>query len=399
MIIEIILALLLGILAGTFTGLMPGIHINLISAFLVASLSYFSSTPLIALAVFIASMSITHTFLDFIPSIFLGAPNEDTFLSILPGHEMLLQGQGFKAVFLSLIGSLTAIPIILIFTPLFILFLPPLYLSLKFLIPFILIFISIYLILREQDFFLSAAVFILSGFLGLITFNLPIEEPLLPLLTGLFGTSAIILSIKNENKIQKQKVQTIKESLPSKKEYLKASLASLFAPLFSFLPGIGSGHAATLASEIVPQEKSGFLILTGSINTIIMALSFITIYSIGKARSGTAAAVQEILKNITLQDILIILAAIVVSALLAFFLGIKISRLFALYLNKINYKLLNIFVIAILIIINIIFTNYLGLIVLITSTALGIFCITSNARRINLMGALIIPAVVYYLMN
>src|SRR3990172_8135655 len=121
--IELIIALIVGLLAGTITGLTPGIHINLVAAFLTSSIGYFAGIPLIALVVFIVSMSITHTFIDFIPSIYLGAPEEDTFLSVLPGHELLKEGKGYEASVLTLYGSIIAIPIILIFIPIFIFFL------------------------------------------------------------------------------------------------------------------------------------------------------------------------------------------------------------------------------------------------------------------------------------
>ena len=102
MIIEIILASVIGILCGVFTGLMPGIHINLVASFLILSLNKFDFLPALSLTAFIVSMSITHTFLDFIPAIFLGAPEEDTFLSILPGHELVQEGKGYVAVILTL---------------------------------------------------------------------------------------------------------------------------------------------------------------------------------------------------------------------------------------------------------------------------------------------------------
>ncbi|MCH7770430.1 MAG: tripartite tricarboxylate transporter permease [Bacteroidetes bacterium] len=97
MLIEILLALIVGILTGTTTGLIPGIHINLIGVFIVSlSASLFLSINPIYLAVFIVSMAITHTFVDFIPSIFLGCPDTDTELSVLPGHELLKKGQGYE---------------------------------------------------------------------------------------------------------------------------------------------------------------------------------------------------------------------------------------------------------------------------------------------------------------
>ena len=107
MIIEFILALLLGILAGTISGITPGIHINLIAIFLISVSNFFLSyTSPMVLVIFIVAMSICHSFLDFIPSIFLGAPEDGTELSVLPGPEMLKKVQGFQAVHLASVGCL-----------------------------------------------------------------------------------------------------------------------------------------------------------------------------------------------------------------------------------------------------------------------------------------------------
>lgn len=402
MIIEILLALIIGIISGTFTGLSPGIHINLIASILLASLSlpFISSIPPLALAVFIVSMSITHTFIDFIPSIYLGAPDEDSFLTILPGHEMMKQGLAHSAFVITLYGSLLALPIILIYTPIFIKFLPFIYTVTKSIMPYLLIFISFYLIFREEKILSSLIIFLLAGLLGMLTFQLPVEEPLLPLLSGLFGLSSLVLSLKSSTKINQQTILPLRLITLSKSEFLKSSFASLFiVPFFSFLPGIGSGHATVISSEFLNLERKSFLMLSGAVNTIIMGLSFITVYTIGKSRTGSAAAVDDLLKTITINDIYIILATIIISSILAFILGIQLSKLASRLINKVNYKYLTLLIITILLIINIFLSNWIGLIILITSSALGIFAVTSNSRRINLMAALIVPAIVYYLTN
>ena len=398
MIFEIILALLIGIIAGTFTGLAPGIHINLISVILVSAIDKFQSIPLIALASFIVAMSITHTFIDFIPSIFLGAPEEDSFLSLLPGHQLLMEGRGFEAFILTLYGSIFAIFVILLFTPIFIYTLPLLYTALKTILPFLLIFLSLYIVLTDDNISISLIVFAFAGFLGILTFNLPVKEPLLPLLSGLFGLSGLIISLRNKTLPKKQKVLPLRDIKLSKSQFLKSAFASaIFAPLCSFLPGIGSGHAATFGSEFIQQDKRGFLFMLGAVNTIIMGLSYVTVYLIGKSRTGTAAAVKDILKEISKSDLITIILVIVSAGIISFFLAIFLGRFFAKFLNKINYKYLTFAVMIILLIVNIIFTNWLGIIVLITSAALGLFTIHSNSRRINLMAVLIIPAIIYYL--
>lgn len=398
MFIQLVLALILGVLAGTITGLSPGIHINLIASTLMAYLGSFSSVPLIALAVFIVSMSIAHTFLDFIPSIFLGAPEEDSFLSVLPGHKMLQEGRGHEAFVVATYGSLSALVFILLFTPLYIYFLPGIFETAKTVIPFILIFISLYLIFREENFVLSLVIFVMSGFVGFLAFNLPAKEPLMPLLSGLFGVSALVISLKTKSKIPKQQIAPLTQTKIPKGEFLKSLAAILISsPFCAFLPGIGSGHAATIGSEIIPQNTKGFLFLVGATNTMIMGLSFVTLYAINKARSGSAAALSEIFEKITLHDLTILLVAAILSGILAAIVGIFISKLCARHLSKLNYTYLTLGTIAVILLFNLIFTNWLGIFVLTISSCLGIFAILSESRRINLMGALIVPAIIYYL--
>ena len=108
MLIEIVFFLLIGIIIGTITGIIPGIHINLVGTTLVSlvSLNLIKINP-IYLVIFAISMAITHIFVDFIPSVFLGCPNEET--SLLPGHQLLREGKGAQAIFLSSLGSLIGI--------------------------------------------------------------------------------------------------------------------------------------------------------------------------------------------------------------------------------------------------------------------------------------------------
>lgn len=396
--LEIICAFIIGIIAGTFTGLAPGIHINLIAAILVSSISKFPFISPLPAAVFIVAMSITHTFIDFIPSIFLGVPEEDSFLAVLPGHQMLLEGRAHEAIIYTVYGSLSSIITLIIFTPILFQYLDNLYIVMTSFIPLILIFVSCYLILREDNIFLSLFIFLSSGILGVLTFASPVREPLLPMLTGLFGISSLIANFNSSIFKVKQKIPKLKSIFMSKKDFLKAFIPiSLITPLVTFLPGISSSHVATISSEIVPQEKKGFLFMLGSVSTTMMALTFITVYTIEKSRSGSAAAVKEILPSVSSQEIWFIILTVITSAIIAFIIAINISKSFSSILSKVNYKYLNLIVIFILFIVNLYFTNMLGILVLITSTALGIFAINSNSRRINLMGCLILPVISYYL--
>ena len=400
MLIEI-LALIAGILAGTISGLLPGIHINMVSVFLVSSSAFLLSflSP-ITLVVFIVAMSITHTFIDFIPSIFLGSPDEDTALSVLPGHELLLKGNGYKAVIYALYGSILALPIILLLTPVFIFIMPIIFSYLKFVMFFILVLASFYLILKEQNSKLVAfLVFILSGFLGLATLSLPLKESLLPLLSGLFGSSSLITSIMKKTKLPKQKIPTLSKLKPDKQEIKDSVLASvLSSPLCSFLPALGSSQAAVIGSDLLGKiKRETFLILLGSINTIIMALSFVTLYSIGKTRTGSAVAVEKILPSFSFSSLAIILLAIILSSIIAFFLGIFLAKFFSRNITKISYSKLSVFILFFISIIVLIFSGFLGFLVFLVSTFAGLFAILSGVRRAHLLGCLMLPSILLYL--
>jgi putative membrane protein len=382
-----------------FTGLIPGIHINLIGIFLLSlSASLLNFTDPIYLAVFITAMAITHTFVDFIPSIFLGCPDTDTELSILPGHELLKKGQGYQAVLLTCYGSLLSlISLVLILIP-FLLFSAKFYNFLRtpYLLASILIFVSLFLILLERKKFSAFFAFSLSGILGFCVLNLEnLNQPLLPLLTGLFGSSMLILSIKNKIKIPEQKIEKPTEK---KSSIARAFFGSIIAsPICSFLPGLGAGQAAIIGNTFARTTQKGFLILLGATNTLVMGISFLTLYTISKTRTGAAATVKEIIGTPTTEYILIIIFIIFLSGFLAFFITEFIARIFSTKISKIDYTKLSIITLLILLIVTTFISGILGISVLIVSTFTGIYIINLKVRRTQMMGCLLLPTIIWYL--
>lgn len=398
MLIELFVALVVGILAGTFTGLIPGLHINMLVFFTVSYSVYLSKyfSP-ITLASFIVAVSITHTFIDFIPSIFLGSPDEDTTLSILPGHSMLLEGHGHEAVLYTLYGGLIALAIILVFSPIFILFLPKIYPFVKSIMLFILLLASFYLLFRESNILLSILIFVMSGLIGFSSMALPVKESLLPMLTGLFGASSLVTSIIKKQKIPKQNISR-KISIKIK-DILKIIIpTSLASPICSFLPALGSGQAAIISSDIMKKsDKKNFLMLIGSINTIVMGLSIISLYSLDVKRTGSAVAISNLLPSLSLSGVLVFLSIMIISGISSFFIAKKISKMFSKGISKINYNRLSLIVLVLLSLIVLVFSGLLGLLIFIVSALTGLFAISVGARRTLLMGCLMIPTILFYL--
>ena len=398
MLIEILLFLLLGIIIGIFTGLIPGVHINLVGSLIVSSsFAVFLNINPIYIVVFIVSMSITHVFVDFIPSIFLGAPESGTELSVLPGHEMLARGLGFQAVRLAALGCLIGILIfILMVFPLSLL--SKFFLSLEFfekIIAVVLIAISLGVIFSERNKSLLAFLaFVLSGVLGLIVLNLDLREPLVPLLTGLFGASSVILSIKSKTKIPRQ---NISQRLKIKKH--NPILASIiFSPLSLFFPALSSGQIAVIGNQFFKSDKKEFLFMLGIINVLAMSFSFLGLFLIEKTRTGSAAVIKQLIGVPQVNVFILIISVILVSGTLAFFITNILSKKFLSVLEKIEYTKVSYAVLVIIGLITLVVSGFFGFVVLLAATATGIYCISLGVSRINMMGCLLLPTIVFYLM-
>jgi len=395
MLAEIFSFLLLGIVAGIFTGLMPGIHINLIgTAIASGTISFLAGIDVIYLVVFIVSMSIAHVFLDFIPSIFLGAPEDGTELSVLPGHEMLKDGQGFQAVHLASLGCLYGLLVfITLIFPLYFISLIIKNIPVK-LIAFGLIAISFNMIILEKRKLFAFFAFFLAGVLGLIVLNMNLKEPLLPLLSGLFGTSGLFFSIKQKTKIGKQELLFKSPKTENKKVLLSSAI---FSPLGFFFPALSSGQIAIISNQFVKADKKNFLFMLGTITTLTMCLSFLGLFLIGKTRTGSAAAIKSLMGVPNWKVFLLILIVMILSGVISFFAVRFLSKKFVFLLEKVDYSIISIITIILIGLFTFFISGFLGLLVLITATATGVYCISLGVKRTNMIGCLILPTIIFYL--
>ena len=145
-----------GIFLGCMTGLIPGFHVNNVAliALSMSPIAVGAGIPLSSVAAIIVSMGTVHTFLNYIPSALIGAPDGDTALALLPGHRMLISGHAAQGVAYSARGSqlglLLSIPLLLVARLLF--GTNPglgLYELSRDILPWLLLAISVFLILTE----------------------------------------------------------------------------------------------------------------------------------------------------------------------------------------------------------------------------------------------------------
>ena len=398
MLLEILIAILLGCLAGVVTGITPGLHINLVSLILLSiSPILLGYTNIIAVASFIIAMSITHTFTDFISATYLGAPSDDTALAVLPAHRMLLEGMGHEAVKLTVIGSLLCLIITIVLSPLLIFIVPIVFNYLKNYIGWLLLAVIILLIYREGNAnkrFWAFAVVGLSGTLGLIVFNFPnLKDPLLPMLSGLFGVSVLFLSLTQKVVLP---IQRTTEMVRVKiKNTIKALCSGVFSgSLVSIFPGLGPAQAAVVAGQIAGKiDVFSYLILVGGINTVSMILSLITLFTINKARNGSIIVVQQILQGINANTLILFLAVALISGGIATFLTLFVSKIFSTIMNKINYSILSIAIIGFICIMVFYFSGFVGLLILAIATAIGLIPNITEVSRSNAMACLLLPII------
>ena len=397
---EFILAILLGITFGIFTGLFPGIHVNLVSVLLISfSPILLVYTSPIVLAVFIISLAITHTFFDTIPTIYLGAPDEAQALNVLPGHRLLLKGLGHNAVIYTIIGSLGSLLLSLLFFPLFIFSMGKLSSVVSYIIGYLLIGIIAYMILKEKSKKLkSLVVFLLAGVLGLLVFSIPnLRQPLFPLLSGLFGFSILIESLRQKSVIPKQKYEPLKIS--NKNMVKSVSAATGMGFIAAFLPGFGSSQAAIMATNIVGDiGDEGFLSLVGGINTANMAISIAAVYVLDKARNGAIVTVNQLLGSIGFKEMMLFIGVSLIAGGVATILTLSLSKVFSKYIVKVNYAAIIISILVFITLLAFFFDGFIGLTILLVATAIGLVTSSFGVGKNHLMGCLILPVILYFVL-
>jgi len=399
--LSITMVLILGCFAGIITGLLPGIHTNTVAALVLASLSvllhYFS--PL-SLGIFLTSMVVVHSFVDFIPTIFLGAPEAETALGVLPGHKMLLEGQGYKALKLTVMGGLGSFAMGLFLQPMFMFAVKNGYYLLEKIILPLLILTSAYFILTEKSFSNKSwalLIFLLSGVLGIVCLeSLPLKEPLFPLLSGLFGISTLIVSMSANSKIPEQIIDEDVKILDWKNfiNYIKSILSS---SIMSVLPALGSAQATILAQSFTKEkDHESFLVIVGGINTASALFVLTTLFAIDRARTGVIAVMKNVL-TLDLQSYLYLVIVSIIAAVIGAILTLQLGKFLANKISKINYRKTSIIIIAFIAILVFIISGFMGLLVLSVSTAIGLLAPLSGARRIHAMGVLVIPIILYFI--
>ncbi len=360
-----ILDVLLGIMAGTLTGLTPGVHVNTIAA-LGGSFG------------FLFSMGLTHTFLDAIPSAFLGVPEEGTALAILPAHRMVMRGLGREVIALAMRSSFLAV-----------LFSAALYYPYRFLAPLyrpvyglisVLILIILMLALERKAAYLL--VLLISGTLGLVSLRLMnLRHPFFHLFTGLFGLPVLVQSLVHPGRIKEAGKEKGFQGIT-----LSSLEGTLLGMLSSLIPAFTASQAAILAT-LHERNDVKFLSIVYSVNTANFMFSVFNYSLTGRVRNGVVAVMPDVPDVST-----VLLTAMAVSSIVWLY-GEYAGRLFMKGTAIIGQRRISLAVILLLLFLSLWFDGFIGLAVMLSAFLIGTMPQKFGVKRTACMGVIMIPLI------
>ncbi|MBI4044880.1 MAG: tripartite tricarboxylate transporter permease [Candidatus Diapherotrites archaeon] len=391
---ETILVVLLGVGAGLVTGLVPGLHVNTL-------LALFFTLPAQTQADFafgVIALSITHSFVNFIPATLLGIPSEDKALAVLPGHFFAKKGMALHAIRLTIAGGLSALLFSVALTPFMGKLLEKTFNDFAPLTPVALAGILVFMIAREKTLekkLLTLLVVALAGLSGAALLNNSLfQSNLFVLVTGFFTMPMLLIALSQKSALPKQNYAAKK--IHSGKA-LKAGFLSSIASCFTvFLPAIGPNEAILASSEFSAKpSRTRYLLLTGGITTANYVTSIAALYFIGKTRTGTAVFVKQALP-LTSETLFFAMAAAVTAGGLAGLATEIIAGHAVKKFEKTDYALLTRATLAFILALILLLAGPLGLIALLTATCIGLLAVSSKVNRSCCMAFLILPTILFY---
>jgi len=387
-----------GIMVGTVSGLTPGVHVNNLTLLLASMAGSIAGPPKLVGAAILAA-GVVHSFLDVIPSLALGAPDPVMAAGALPGHRLVIEGQGREALRLSALGSglavafalPLAIPVTAVMTSA--------YPHVRHHLPVLLVGVAAFLVFTEPTTDAKVGglvVFCTSAALGILTLPLSPSAPLgvggvlTPLFAGLFGAPVLVEAMDGEG-VPEQAEATL---TMTQRALVVTALAGAFAgAVVGYLPGVSSAIAAVLALALVPRrtEARGFIVATSGVNTSNTIFALFALVSLGTPRTGVMVALRE--TNAPL-DLPILLASVAVAGVVGFVLVLVLGDTYLETVGELDYRRLSVGVLCLLVAVSFLFAGIVGVGLFAASAVVGLLPQRVGCRRVHLMGVLLGPLIV-----
>ncbi|MBD3204522.1 hypothetical protein GF327_09605 [Candidatus Woesearchaeota archaeon] len=123
----------------------------------------------------------------------------------------------------------------------------------------------------------------------------------------------------------------------------------------------------------------------------------VLLFLLGKAKDVTIVVISKLLE-IDIKSFLLLVMVFLIAGSVSVFLTLYFSKIFSKLIVKVNYKMLVVSIIVFIFVMSIFLNGWIGIIVLITSTAIGLIAPLKNIGRNHSMGCLILPVILYFLL-
>lgn len=387
-------AISLGILLGTCSGLVPGLHVNNLALLLAAAAPSVPGPPHLVGAAMLAA-GVTHSFLDVVPTLALGVPDAAMAVSALPGHRLVMGGRGREALRVSALGSGAAVGVA------FVLGLPVTWVAKRVAplvyanLPVVVALLVVSLVARERTWrarigaVLAVAA---SGALGVFVLPLkpsgvvPTGDVLAPLFAGLFGVPVLLAAFRGAG-VPEQDDPAIAGRA---RDVLGPGVAgSVAGSAVAYIPGVSGAIAAVFALDLTRADGDrAFVAALSGVNTANTVFALYALFALGDPHTGVLVAFERAKLPRTLPLLLASVAlAAVVAAVLVPVLGDRYFRL----VRGVDHRQLTVAVCGMLVVLSWLFAGVLGVGVLLAATAVGTIPPLFGARRVHLMAVLLVP--------
>jgi putative membrane protein len=392
------LFILSGVLLGTFTGLIPGFHVNALALLLAAVAHTVPGPPHLVTATLLAA-AIVHSFLDIVPTLALGVPDPSMAVSALPGHRLVAEGRGREALRLSALGSggavLLALPLAVPVT----VAMGQAYPTISRHLPVILGLVVFFLLVTERGTrgrVGAVLALVGSGLLGVSTLPLevsgllPTGDLLTPLFGGLFG-APILLEALSGGGVPSQEDAAVR--LQKFRVGATGAAGTIAGAIVGFVPGVSSAIAATIALTAVPRDTGarGFIVATSGVNTSNAVFALLALVTLGTPRTGVMVAIERARLPLNVP---LLLATVVAAAALGTVLVLLIGDAYLRVVGRMDYARLCLGVLGMLTLVSFIFGGLVGLGSFFAASLVGLIPGHFGTRRVHLMGVLMVPLAV-----
>ncbi|MFQ6105703.1 MAG: tripartite tricarboxylate transporter permease, partial [Candidatus Hydrothermarchaeaceae archaeon] len=216
---------------------------------------------------------------------------------------------------------------------------------------------------------------------------------LFPTLTGLFGISTLLTSLRTNPKIPEQRVDYEGGIYPG-----GIVIGTIGGILTGLLPSIGSSQSAMIIQNFFrKKDEKTFLVALGGVNTSDAVYALFALYLIGNPRSGASIAVEYILEVFTFQDFLFMISVVLMSAFFGVTITLLMARFFVGKSAELNYHSFSKYIIAFVLTLIFLITGWRGLLVALTATAIGLITPVAGIKRSHCMAVLVVPTIFYFL--